>query len=258
MSEVRWGVNSRKIFPRSCNWACTLKNPRCGGWKISWGRLLLNILLESLVFTFDFLATQWKGGKVCVGIRMMVTCSETRPGRPACPAPCQLPAVPARVWKLAGKPVSIECSLGRLFVQLVIMWSQVDLLVTICNAIFVPMPWSSLLQGTVYLRYICHWCQRRRRYFFINEAGGIQYTFAAGVNDTGGQMWQQYKNAYFLKWTFCLKKQPVSVNCMLLVPRKNMKKKTFCPNIFPNCRQCPWHRWCTLRFVYLCEFSKKI
>ncbi len=40
-----YGENIRKIFPRSCNWACTLKNPCCRGWKISWGRLLLNILL---------------------------------------------------------------------------------------------------------------------------------------------------------------------------------------------------------------------
>jgi hypothetical protein len=32
---------SQNIFPRSCNWACTLKNPCCGGWKISWGRLFL-------------------------------------------------------------------------------------------------------------------------------------------------------------------------------------------------------------------------
>ncbi len=38
-------INSRKIFPRSCKWPCTLKNTCCGGWKISWGRLLLNILL---------------------------------------------------------------------------------------------------------------------------------------------------------------------------------------------------------------------
>ncbi len=38
-------VNSWKIFPRSCNWACTLKNPCCGGWKISVGRLLLINLL---------------------------------------------------------------------------------------------------------------------------------------------------------------------------------------------------------------------
>ncbi len=43
--EVRWGVNSWKIFPRSCNWACTLMNPCCGGWKISVGRLLLINLL---------------------------------------------------------------------------------------------------------------------------------------------------------------------------------------------------------------------
>ncbi len=42
---MRWSVNSWKIFPRTCNCACTLKNPRCGGWKISLGRLLLNILL---------------------------------------------------------------------------------------------------------------------------------------------------------------------------------------------------------------------
>ncbi len=41
------GVNSWKIFPRSCNWACTLKNPCCGGWKISVGRLLLINLLGS-------------------------------------------------------------------------------------------------------------------------------------------------------------------------------------------------------------------
>ncbi len=41
----RWGVNSWKIFPRSCNWACTLRNPCCGGWKISVGRLLLTNLL---------------------------------------------------------------------------------------------------------------------------------------------------------------------------------------------------------------------
>jgi hypothetical protein len=42
---LRGGVNSWKIFPRSCNWACTLKNPCCGGWKISVGRLLLINLL---------------------------------------------------------------------------------------------------------------------------------------------------------------------------------------------------------------------
>ncbi len=40
-----WGVNSRRIYPRSCNWACTLRNPCCGGWQISWGWLLLNNLL---------------------------------------------------------------------------------------------------------------------------------------------------------------------------------------------------------------------
>ncbi len=45
--SLRWGVNSWKIFPRSCNWACTLRNPCCGGWKISVGRLLL-INLSSL------------------------------------------------------------------------------------------------------------------------------------------------------------------------------------------------------------------
>ncbi len=45
---VRWGVNSRKFFPRSCNWECTLKNPCCGGWKISGGRLLPNILLVKI------------------------------------------------------------------------------------------------------------------------------------------------------------------------------------------------------------------
>ena len=43
--SMSWGVNSWKIFPRSCNWACTLRNPCCGGWKISVGRLLLNNLL---------------------------------------------------------------------------------------------------------------------------------------------------------------------------------------------------------------------
>jgi hypothetical protein len=42
---MRWGMNSWKIFPRSCKWACTLKNPCCGGWKISVGRLLLINLL---------------------------------------------------------------------------------------------------------------------------------------------------------------------------------------------------------------------
>ncbi len=47
VNSLRWGVNSWKIFPRSCNWACTLKNPSCGGWKISVGRLLLNNLLDS-------------------------------------------------------------------------------------------------------------------------------------------------------------------------------------------------------------------
>ncbi len=36
---------SRTIFPRSRNYACTLKNPCCGGWKIFGGRLLLNNLL---------------------------------------------------------------------------------------------------------------------------------------------------------------------------------------------------------------------
>jgi hypothetical protein len=44
-TEVGWVRNSRKIFPRSCNWACTLRNPCCGGWKISVGRLLLINLL---------------------------------------------------------------------------------------------------------------------------------------------------------------------------------------------------------------------
>ncbi len=39
------GENCRKIFPRNCNWTCTLKNPCCGGRTISIGRLLLNNLL---------------------------------------------------------------------------------------------------------------------------------------------------------------------------------------------------------------------
>ncbi len=30
-------INSQTIFPRSCNWPCTLKNPCCGGWKITVG-----------------------------------------------------------------------------------------------------------------------------------------------------------------------------------------------------------------------------
>jgi hypothetical protein len=45
--EVMWGVNSRRIYPRSCNWACTLRNSCCAGWQISWGWLLLNNLLAS-------------------------------------------------------------------------------------------------------------------------------------------------------------------------------------------------------------------
>jgi len=40
-------INSRTIFPRSCNWPCTLKNPCVGGWKISVGRMLLINLLGS-------------------------------------------------------------------------------------------------------------------------------------------------------------------------------------------------------------------
>ncbi len=141
MSEVRWGVNSRKIFPRSCNWACTVH------WRtlLAVAERFLGVgcsLISSLVFTFDFLAVQWKGGKVCVRIRRMVTCSETRPGRPACPAPCQLPAVPARVWKLAGKPFS---SVGMLFAQIVIMWSREDHLLRF----FKRFVTDALLQGTV-------------------------------------------------------------------------------------------------------------
>ena len=48
-----YSENSRKIFLRSCNWECTqperpctLKNPSRRGWQISWGRLLLNNLLD--------------------------------------------------------------------------------------------------------------------------------------------------------------------------------------------------------------------
>ncbi len=50
--EVRWCVNSWKIFPRSCNWTCTLKNPCCGGWKISVWRLLLINLLDNSTYTW--------------------------------------------------------------------------------------------------------------------------------------------------------------------------------------------------------------
>jgi hypothetical protein len=48
-----YSENSRKIFLRSCNCECTqperpctLKNPSRRGWQISWGRLLLNNLLD--------------------------------------------------------------------------------------------------------------------------------------------------------------------------------------------------------------------
>ncbi len=62
---VGWGVNSRKIFPRSCNWACTLKNPCCGGWQISWGRLLLNNLLGTSTSNDRTTFCSARGSKLC-------------------------------------------------------------------------------------------------------------------------------------------------------------------------------------------------
>ncbi len=58
----------KKIFPKTCNWACTLKNPCCGGWKISWGRLLLiSILLGWNWGKWGLKKYKWQGSFLLVG-----------------------------------------------------------------------------------------------------------------------------------------------------------------------------------------------
>jgi hypothetical protein len=59
--QFQWGEVwiAGKYFSRICNWACTLKNPCCGGRKISWGRLLLNILLGDKYQKVDILKHSW-------------------------------------------------------------------------------------------------------------------------------------------------------------------------------------------------------
>jgi hypothetical protein len=49
--ELRWGevwIAEKYFREAATGHVRTQKNPRCGGWQISWGRLLLNNLLDSI------------------------------------------------------------------------------------------------------------------------------------------------------------------------------------------------------------------
>ncbi len=57
--ELRWGevwIAEKYFREAATGHVRTQKNPRCGGWQISWGRLLLNNLLD-----WDSLSTYERG-----------------------------------------------------------------------------------------------------------------------------------------------------------------------------------------------------